>query len=491
MKKFSKEQFKTWLLVSLFILSIALNQQLWERISLKKVMPDIRQIETLEVESNIDIKDTIVDILNPQSFRINFGGGLHTVFYSDNYGLWQETLKIFKNEYFKKKVLIERIDKDAWMKARDFRSIEMKFGYTMPVEILREAIEGKTEGIYGKIQGFDRILVSLTGDNSVYMADGEENFYLVQGIDMKNKFSKIIMDIEKNGYDAYYAFKDLYGIDNEGLMPIERKDNIEEMQVIEEIDPMDEVQVEDFAGDFFGENLDFIRKIRETSGAVTYLYGYGQKALKINDVGVLHYVEDIDNQKASKNIKVEDAMKVALLFVSEHGGWANTDAYLKSIKPIEKNNQKGYKFFFGYRLNGVPVYCSSEAEQKIIDTPIEVDLLGEQVISYKRLLKKEEIGIKFLERKEDAMTLSARQVIDMNFELIKNDFSSNIKENKKINKQEILEKVLGRMKEIDIGYYDNPVQEPNKLISMWIIKTDQVIYYFDAHNGRILSRSKM
>lgn len=487
MKNFNKEDFKTGLLVALFVLSIALNQQLWERISLKKITPYMAQTQTIEIKRNIDIKDAIANVLRPQGFRINFGGGLHTVLSSDTYGIWKETIKIIKKGYFEENLLIEPIDKAMWTKVSNFRSIEMTFGYTVPVSILRETIEGKKDGIYGKINGFNRILVSLTDDLRIYMQDNEENIYLVQGENIKNQFSKIMNDIEKSDYDAYYTFDDLYGIKSKSLMPIEQNNSINEIQVIQEIDPTDEAQVKDFAGTFFGENLDFIRKIRETSGSVIYLYGYGQKALKINDTGILHYIEDIDEEKASKDMKIEDAMKMALRFISEHGGWANTDTYLKEIKPIEKNNKKGYKFLFGYRLNGIPVYCVGQKDEKIIDAPIEVELLGEQVVSYKRFLKREEITIQFLDNEEDTAILPARQIIDRNFNFIKNDFLRNIKEKKRKEKQALLEEILSTIEEVKMGYYDMPLQKSNTLIPIWIIKTNQMTYYFDAYSGEIIN----
>ncbi|QEK13487.1 hypothetical protein FQB35_15125 [Crassaminicella thermophila] len=488
MKRFNKENFKTLLLTMLFILSIALNQQLWERISLAQIMPSVGQLETIEVKRNTNINYNISDILSPQSFRINFGGGLHTVLYSDTYGIWKETLKNLKDGYFEKDVLIEEIDKEKWLEANNFRSIEMRFGYNMPIDLLREMVEGKKEGIYGKVDTIDRILISLMGDRHIYIANHKEGkYYMIQSMKEENNFYKIVRTIEESRYDAYYALSDIYGVQNNELMPIDLDDNIHQIQVVREIDPTNDGQVEAFAGTFFGENLDFIRKIIETSGSVIYMYGYGQKALKIDDLGVLQYIEKIDKEEASKNIKFEEAIKIALAFISEHGSWGNIDAYLREVKPIERDNKKGYAFLFGYRLNGFSVYCSDE--NKRMDTPIKVEVLGNQVIYYKRFLKREKIAIKFLENKEDKVILPASQVLDKNFEVIKNDYLNNRPETLNIEEEKIAEEVLSTIQGIEIGYYDQPMNKQNYLIPIWIIKTDKITYYFNAYDGKIINYS--
>ncbi|QZY55149.1 two-component system activity regulator YycH [Crassaminicella profunda] len=486
MKKFGKENFKTILLTMLFILSVALNQQLWERISLTKIIPSIRQTETIEVKSQGNI-DNISDILSPQSFCINFGGGLHTLIYADGYGMWNGTLQTLKDEIHKEDIKVEQINKDLWEEARKFRSIEMKFGYNMPVNLLREIIE--EEERIDKVEAFDSILISSKDDTSIYMANqAEGNYYIIKSKQTNNPVLNIIKNIEENGYDAYYATQDIYPVENKNLMPIELNDDIHEVKVVQEIDPTNEGQVESFAGTFFGENLDFVRKIRETSGSVIFMYGYGQKELKIDDLGVLQYIEKIDPEKSSKNISSEDALKIALRFINDHGSWANTDVYLKNVEVTQKNR---YIFSFGYRINGLPVYYKTENKQKMMDEAVQVEVLGEQVVYYKRFLKREKIAIKLLEKQENMTVLSAPQILDMNFSFIKGDFLRTIDKDVTMDQEDISEKVLSSIRQVEIGYYNRLAQEPNKLIPIWIIKTDNMIYYFDGYNGRMINRVKI
>ncbi|MCT4605778.1 MAG: two-component system activity regulator YycH [Marinisporobacter sp.] len=486
MRRIGKENFKTILLTMLFVLSIALNQQLWERISLTKIIPSIRQAETIEVRSQGNI-DNISNILSPQSFCINFGGGLHTLIYSDSHGIWKGTIETIRDQISKKDLKVELIDEALWEEARAFRSIEMKFGYTMSAKLLKEIVKEKE--LIDEVEAFDSILISSKDDTSIYISNQREGvYYLVKGTKSNNQLLNIIKNIEENGYDAYYAMQEIYPVENERIMPIEFNENIHEVKVVQEIDPTNDGTIESFAGTFFGENLDFVRKIRETSGSVIYMYGYGQKELKIDDLGVLYYIEKTDPQKSSQNISSEDALNIALQFINEHGSWSNVDIYLKNIEFTQKNR---YIFSFGYRINGLPVYYKTDDKQKMMDAAVQVEVLGEQVIYYKRFLKREKIAIKLLEDEENRTVLSAPQIIDRNFGFIKEDFLRTIDQEQNIDQEEISKKVLSTIRKVEVGYYNQPSKQPNQLTPIWIIKTDQMIYYFDAYNGRMINRSQI
>lgn len=486
MRKFQRERFKTTFLTMLFILSIALNQQLWLRISLTKITSAIRQTEKIEERNNIDVKGNIYDIISPQSFSINFGGGLHTRLYTDSYGMWNQTLKLLKSMYEKEHVVVKKADKKKWLEVREFRSIEMKFGDSIPMDILGDIIDQKEIGNIEAIKSIDHILISLSDGIAIYVADKEKDtYYSIKGNNVESNLYTIVKNIEHSKYDEYRDFRDIYGINNNTKIPRRLNDTIHEIEVVKEIDPERNIQVEAFAGTFFGENLDFVRKITETNGSVIHMYGYGQKILKINHQGALQYTEKIDERKAQKDIKIEDAMKIAVQFIREHGGWSNIDGYLKDIKYVENEGKKTYKFSFGYRINGVPVYYSDE--NGITDTAMEIEMLGEQVISYKRHLKREERGMKLLELIEKEM-LSASQIIDANFETMSVDFLASKEDLAKREDEELVEEVLSGIQGVEIGYY-NDFGEPAKLIPVWIIKTDIMTYYIDVYDGTIVSRS--
>lgn len=499
----SKEKFKTVLLTVLFLLSIILTQQLWISLPLAESLTTSNQVEN-EDKRNDNI-NTLISIVSPQSFIVNFGGGLHTVLYSDIFtsgqedfkGFWPETLMLLKNSYFKEGATVEEVAKEKWEEAYESKSILMDFGLDIPLSVIRNLAGGKKDGIAEKIQEIDSIIVGGTNNTGVFFANTDMNkYYRLKGIkDDFSKFSTVISHIDQNMFDIYYDIKDVYGgimanenaIESDRLLPVSLRDNIQRIQVVQEIDPLNESQVEAFSSTFFGESFDFVRKITETNGSVIYMYGYGKRALKIDTAGALEYVEEIDAEKSMVNINYWEALNEALRFVRDHGGLPN-NTYLKGVKISEKNKQEVYEFVFGYRLNGLPVYYNNKDTK-----PIVVKLMGKQVINYERHIMKEKIAVNFLEEEDLNYTtvLTPLKIIDYNFDYLKQVYSSNFGNRVGFSNEELGNEVLRSIKSIKQGYYDNPLTEQNKLVPIWIIQFGSRIYYFDAYKGDIIFQSEM
>ena len=502
-----KEKFKTVLLTILFLLTIILTQQLWITIPLAERLPSSKQASSKDIETTDNIK-MIANIVSPQSFIVNFGGGLHTVLYSDSfnmgqedfYGFWPETLTLFKENFFEEGATVEEVPKEKWEEANKSKSILMDFSYSIPLSVIRNIAEGKEVGISGKIPELDSILIGTTEGAGVFIASkATDKYYQLKGKKSEfSIFSTAISLIEENGYNIYYDINNFYSevieksnvVESDRILPVSLKDNIPRIQVVEEIDTYNENQVEAFSSTFFGGSFDFIRKINETNGAVIYMDGYGRRVLKIDQTGFLEYVEEIDPQKSTANTEYWDGLKEATLFVSEHGGWPNKDTYLKEVNIIENNKRKGYEFIFGYRLNGLPVYYN----EKLNSEPIEIQVMGKQVIHYKRYIKKEKIAVNFLDE-EDINETTIRtplQIIDDNFEKINQNYQSTlIGGTVELDDKDLGNEVLTSISSIKLGYYDQPMREPNKLIPIWIIRFDPYTYYFDAYNGKLVYQSEM
>jgi regulatory protein YycH of two-component signal transduction system YycFG len=500
MRALTKEKFKTILLTALILLSIALTQKLWFHSPLKAIAPFLKHTIYMNGSNQENIKD-ISSILFPQSFTINFGGGLHTVFNGDLFKLWEgvsqdlwkEVFSILQNNYFNKDVVkelvVEKIEREKWIEASNAKSIEMQFGFAVPINGIIHTME-EDEGWNKKIGAIDSILFSFIDDSCIYMANQFENtYYRIEGEkNIENHLGGIIDSIQEGRYNMYYAMKDIYGIQNNTLMPVALVGDMPKIQVAQEIDSMNEDKIEALASTFFGENFDFVRKITETSGTVIYMYGYGQKTLKIDALGILEYREQMYSNKLGNPVSFRDALQIAIQFISEHGGWPSKHFYLKDVKTIEKDKKKGYQFIFGYKINGLPVYY----DNKVIEHPIEVQVLDKQVIYYKRFVKKEKTPFKFLEMIQNhSAILLPSDVLDKNFNLIKKNYieheinDKEIKDSKKIDNM-----VLEAIEDVESGYYNQTIKAPNVLIPVWIIKLDKDVYYFDAYTGKMVNQSK-
>ncbi|AOT70547.1 YycH family regulatory protein [Geosporobacter ferrireducens] len=478
-----KEGFKTLLLTMLFVLSVGLTQQLWVGIPMAEILPATKDVENNEIK-NYDITTLMMNVISPQSFAINFGGGYHTVFFSDAYNIWSEAVPILK-AYFEQEVAIEEINMERWTSVNDFRSIRVDFDYDMPISVLKNVVQGKDLGLQGKISSFRSLLIPVTEEATLYISSpAESKFYRVRAREVNGSMAEIINTIEQNGFDHYFAVKDIMGVENNTLMPIALSEDISKIKVVQEVDTTNTRQVEPLAGTFFGENFDFVRKITETSGTVIYMYGYGQKALKIDASGTVEYNEEADGRPVL-TAEVTEALRAAVKFVTEHGDWPK-EAYLKGI--VERDKKRGYLFLFGYRINGLPIYYYD----KVIRAPIEVEVTGRQVTAYKRYVKREKIDVTFIEKLDNRTILTPQQVLDINFDYIKSIFLGEVMEtDEEIEENEVLKEILSSIDGVELGYYEQPMGERDSLIPIWIIKLKTYQYYFDAYKGTILNRSEL
>ncbi len=488
-----KESFKTILLAVLVVLSIALTQQLWITIPTASGIPSSKE-KTLQADkSTLNEVNNISDVINPQSFVISFGGKDHTVLFSDSYGIWQEVLPILGG-YFEEGTTVEDIKPERWEEVSDIRAIKMEFGYSMPIGIFSSVVGKKASNIQGKITTLDSILIPVSEDGVVYISDKfNGRFFRLFGKINKDKVASLINQIgNQNNYDYYSSIRQVYAIDNNVLVPLDLSRELQKIKVEHEINieglkqPATYAntlkQIDVFASAFFGENFDFVKKIIQTDGSVIYMYGYGQRVLKVTEPGSLEYVEGLDNSKAIASTDMAESIKTAVQFVISREITPGHNIYLRDIRVIggnEGEKKKGYQLLFANRINGLPVYVKESPSQ----SPIEVQVFGKQVTYYKKLLLREKIDVSFIPPKPPE-PMALYEVIDNNAEVIKKDLGLLGDEDK------IFSEIMIRVKSVQLCYYDYKTRDRGELIPVWKIQIEDDTYFFDAMKGNVINRVK-
>ncbi|SHJ93181.1 hypothetical protein [Paramaledivibacter caminithermalis] len=501
------EKLKSLLLASLFIVSLLLTQRLWFYLPFGEVISTANDIDT----ENIDID--VTDLLSPQNFTISFGGGTYTVFFSEPYEVWNiaSTLpKDSENTYNKKDIWIwetaknvlkehlgegyevQEIGYDQWIKIMKFKSLIMNFACEIPGDILIDALIGQKSD--SKIsERIDTILILAAEEekNDIYFGNNEKNVYfkLKSGV-LDNRIRILIENIEKvgqeKGYIEYVTLQSRYNtpskVKSDVLIPIfaEGSEPIPSYSAKNQIDVSDKLAVKNQAYQFFGRTFDFVKEINEIDGTVIYMYGYGEKSLKLNKNGTLEYVEKVNKHKTGSHLDFIDSLKLAAKFVEEKGKWPVNikNTYLSDYELVEKNNKKGYRFSFNYRLKGFPIFIPDIGEDK----GIEVEIIGNQITYYKRIVKSppqklndEEKGIfSIFNNEEDKDILNVLEVLIKNKEDIKDNY---INLSQKDKDQGITIEEL--IKDIGIVYFSYK----DKLIPVWEITIDNIVYYFDLYTG--------
>lgn len=479
-----KEKWKSLLLVTLFVVSIFLTQQLW-------IILPIGQVVTT---NNTDIKNmniNVSDILSPQSFVVSFGGGNHTVFFAEPYEIWnitnpnnKEKIWIWKasksilKDYLSQDYKIEEINKEDWTTINNFKSIRLDFACEIPSGSLIGALTNNENSLHKTPSPINSILIPAieSEKNNIYIANTNMDKYIrIKGDVRDNKVNQLIESIEligeQKGYISYYPLKDYVPVSNQLLTPIFDEISIPRIKVTNEID-VDKAQVRTLANTFFGHNFDFVKEITETDGTIIYMYGYGEKALKINKSGLLEHIEKVNKERQDYDLNFIDSLKIGAQFVKDHVGWPinSQNAYLAKYELVEKDKKKGYRFYFNYRLNGLPVYIANMGAEH----SLEVEVIGNQVTYYKRLVKR------FSERQEiNKRVPFIIEILDKNLETIKDSYIKNNAQEEKVDYLKILEEI----KELKVVYY----YTEDVLVPAWKLVIDNTVYYFDLYEGDILN----
>lgn len=507
------EKIKSVLLVSLFVVSLIFTQRLWFYFPFGGVMSIANDMDSEYIDMDI------TDILSPQNFVISFGGGYYTVFFSEPYEVWNitnpvpdgtnnsydkkdvwiwETAKNVLEDYFKSDYQVEKITLEEWKEIKKFKSLKLNFACGIPGDILIDSIRDEDSDTSKITDEITTILIPATDGikNNIYFGNNENNIYLeLNGGFMDNRVRQLIDNIENvgedKGYIDYVTLNRIATVKNDVLTPLfdETSKIIPSYNVKNEIDISDKSGVKSQAYQFFNSSFDFVKEINEIDGTVIYMYGYGEKTLKISKNGVLDYREKIDNEKASSELDFIDSLKYAVKFVEEKGKWPinRENAYLSDYKAIEKNNKKGYRFSFNYRLKGLPVFIPDIAEDK----GIVVEVIGRQITYYKKLVKsppqnlnKDESSIlSVFDKDEDQNMLDVTDVLRNNSTIIKNTYLIQ----NKLEDSEIEDfKIEELIEEIGLVYYSYQ----DKLIPVWEITIDDIVYYFDLYTGDLYTGTR-
>lgn len=478
------EKIKTTLVVVLFMITILLLYFLWGSNTLSKNFfePNDNQLVTNEID--------VQKFIKPFRVQINFGGSNYTVLYSGIDELLNQYIESIKPKE-EENIKIEEISKDKWDEILSMKSVRFDYDYNVPFVALK-GILGTTK-IPGDaiIETVSQAVYSKADVKSHFIYDGKNDRYF--RIIFEHEHTEIldsISKIEEKDYDIYHPIKKYFGKDNNNLMPFKLKNNMEVVQCEQEIQSYESDTINILAEIFFRESFDFVRKIIEHNGTVIYMYGYGEKILTVSDKGYLEYKEEIDIDN-HENSDYTEALSIALSYVSNHGNWQTLKGteiypYLKESRKVTRVNQKGYKFVFGYRINGYPVYYEK-------DEAIEVEVIGKQVVYYKRFILNQKDTLQYLTNDNDEdikdKIIPTNIILTNNYETLKEIFIQNGYDFSDQTYEQILNEMVSMIQRVDIGYYlSDKTQETSNLnlIPSWVFTTDKFKIYFGIKSGMYL-----
>lgn len=466
----NREQVKTLILTALIIMSIIFTQKIWLYSPAKVV-----QSEASSKGDQIETNELRIQLVAPRRAIVSFGNNNYTIITSNIKKLWEETRKVL-TPYFQGEPEIIPTTNEKYRESSRLKSIELEFGENISSVLVASVFDKVDSKLASDIRAIKKIVIPTANKGVIYVVGAEDKVYEVKLNNYEeNKQLNTYVDSlqERNQVKYYPLFAD---VDNYTLMPLSYQKPTPLVFVESEINIENEAIVMDRVKSFFNENLDFVKTINETSGAVIFMYGYGEKGVRINNIGRIEYTQEIGADFSSN---VVAALDVAINFVENHGGFPE-GTYLQEIKHEDK---KGYYFGFGYRIEELPVLFNNPN----IGHPIEIEIYGNKVKSYHSFIRK---NMMLPDVIANSYTELPQKIIEDNIQMLMEDYLLDTKGNQQLVDKELLSFIEKNISEIELVYYDTMEDTRRQLlIPTWKIKINKRVYYFNSYDGELLHSS--
>ncbi|WXR62889.1 hypothetical protein WG909_06685 [Peptostreptococcaceae bacterium AGR-M142] len=428
--------------------------------------------EELNSLTRIAVKNTV----KPSKTFVHFGGGAgnHTVIFEESYDLYNDLKPVIKKS-FSKELNIEEIDYEEYLLKKDKRSIEFQFKGGLSNEFFELSL-GLEDSNISDLEDVTQIVIPVLDDDRIYIETNESRYYSIKSISEKEReilASKRVV-IENSYYERYYSIKSLYNINNDLLISIDNPKKLPFLtsKPIKDFDKEENIMF--LAQKFLGSNLDFAKRIEETSGASSFIYGLGEKTLRVSVSGDIEYKNE-SIQGHNKNLK--EAYNSSINWINK----LNIDysnLYIRDYEEISINNNKLYKFAFDYKLNGYNV------KTKEVDYALEIAATKDDVYIFKSHIKTTGRVIHTSsENEEDNQMLNLDMVLSKNL-----DFIKSVQGYLGFKDEEASTYMFGSLKEVNMIYLKNT---NDIYFPCWYIEIDDTYYIFNIYTGGDLKHGKL
>lgn len=467
----NREQVKTLILAILVIMSIVFTQKIWFYSPVS-----ILQSEASFMEKQIPtIIETRSQLVVPEGAIISFGNSNYTVVSSDIDKVWREAREVLSH-YFKGEPEVTLTTLEKYRESSRQKSIELQFGKNIPSVLIASIFDAVDNKIVSNIIEVKSILIPALNRGSIYIVGKEDFVYEVKinNFEENRQLVTYLDALQSMNHVKYYPlFAD---VENYTLMPLSYDKPIPMTFVESEINIDNQTMVMELAKGYFDESLDFVKTIKETSGAIVFMYGYGERGLRISNRGRLEYTEEIGSISSSNVI---NALDIAIDFTLKHGGFPE-GAYLKEIRHEDKNK---YYFGFGYRIEGLPV----EFHSANLRHPIEIEVYGNQVKNYRSFIRKN-MALPYVTA--STSTQLPQKIIEDHIQLLIEDYITDTQGNQELMDKNVLSYMERDISKIETVYFDTMEDTRRQLlIPAWKVMINKRVYYFNSYDGKLLHSS--
>lgn len=470
-----KERFKSLLLLSLVGISLFLTKRLWIELPNEKLNIFSRNEEVYSASYLLS------DMIMPNKYLLNFNEKYHTLFYDDSkHGLWTNARKILAGILGSRDIKIVDLPNDEFLTYNGKRSISFYFPEKVNTYILAKALDVKDPNfIVDKIADVKNIYIYLGKEDSFFvLSDGDKHISIYDtSIDLTNLKEQFLAIEEGKNYNYYFSMKDELGTDKDIYVPYDMKGSLPTVYVENEIRNLDEEKKRQIAEKFFKKDIDYIREMVESNGSTIYVYN--QRVLKLNTNGTLEYFHALEEVVRKSNLY--ESLSAAAEFISKSAG-VTKGMYLAKVEEISADDSLGYKLTFRYRVRGIPVILGN---REVVDF-IQIEVFNNHIRSYKHFIRKD-MNKPFDSISAGEKMLTSLDIIDINNDFIVEKYLEIRGIGLSDGEELVLEDVLSIIEDITLSYFDPCLKDiEDELIPVWVIRTSQGLYAFDAYNGALV-----
>lgn len=332
------ENVKNVILVVLFLMTILLLYLLWSSdsgssIVLSELLPFIDRED--------DVPDCL-DVIVPEYLAVGNGDGCFAIEYDGMSAIQEDSIARLKGIYGGT-VQVYTITEDQYNRAMDqYGCAIIKWPVDLPYQefCTRNGIEtSAAEGI----AYISSLAYSDAAKDSIFIQDRANKVYYRLALEGAN-FDRPDLTEDTALQSTYYPASVILGCTSSALIPITEHSSQQVCRYEKESENENMRSI--MAEGIFGDTFDFVRRMTDDFGTVTYMYGYGQKTLTVLQNGSYEYKADTSGE--SKGFFGD--LETALNFVAQCGGWGSSSQGItyRLVKVEEKGTQRDRSYTFGF-----------------------------------------------------------------------------------------------------------------------------------------------
>ncbi len=440
-------------------------------------------------------------LLYPQSCSVSFGGGLYKGFFSTEtkLSLWQESRKYIKNyvEYLE----IDRISQEEWDAAVKSKGVRFVMPFAMNLQQLQAILTEKPVSGGAENMSFDTVIMPVNDDTHIYIGlSMKGEYYRLEGVKRDTSLDQLLTESRKevNLYDAK-TIEELYAPSkklaipgepftiNQVFFPVDQVESIPFVRVKDEIilSELSESELKSYASKAFNNRYDFLKRVEDIDGSIVYLYGYGDRALRIGKDGVIRYKNIYEKTTNTAAISFKEGLGIAVKELQNYGEMPD-GFYLSEYREFKDGGGNNVKHYgFGYEMENLPIFLGSDGKGQAMT----VEITENQVTNVERKLSSYVSTFSVGEIWDEPMNVLA--LVELNYDILSENFlksdyqtKTDAVENSESDVNLAFE-VLQNMKSVELVYYAN-VNQSESLIPAWHIVVGSHQYIINIYSGEIL-----